>query len=283
MKFPRAMFDGGEPGAPAPAPGAPPAPAWYAGLDAVTIGTLQTKGWDKMEPAAAVAAAVTAHREAEGFIGIPKDQLLRMPKDAADEATASVMWARLGKPADAAGYKFEGVKFADGSDLDQSFADTMRTAALAANLPASAADRMTAAVVKYLDDSSSADGAEKAASLAAAQTALKANWGANFEANMFVAKSTAAKLGATPEQVTALEGVLGYDKVMELFRTIGTKIGEDKFVQNLNPAIPGVMSVEQATARKAELMRDSAWAARYLAGGAPEAREMAALIALIHS
>ena len=38
---------------------------------------------------------------------------------------------------------------------------------------------------------------------------------------------------------------------------------------------------ERIKARKAELMADTAWAKRYLNGGAPENREMTALLTLI--
>ena len=96
----------------------------------------------------------------------------------------------------------------------------------------------------------------------------------------FVAKQAAAKLGVTPEQVAALEQTVGYAKVMEMFRDIGTKIGEAKFVSSTGPT-GGIMTREQAVAKRAELMGDTNWAKRYLDGGAPEAREMNALLVLI--
>ncbi len=43
------------------------------------------------------------------------------------------------------------------------------------------------------------------------------------------------------------------------------------------------MTKDQAVARKADLMKDTAWTQRYLAGGVPEGREMEALTRLIVS
>jgi hypothetical protein len=99
---------------------------------------------------------------------------------------------------------------------------------------------------------------------------------------MFVAKRAATALGVTPEAVAALEGVVGYKAVMELFRNVGSKIGEDKFVQSITPGgAPGVMTKEQAVERKAALMADQVWTKAYLAGDAAKAAEMLALNTMI--
>ena len=136
-------------------------------------------------------------------------------------------------------------------------------------------------IAKFNAGQAAAQAVETEAALIAAKERLAANWGANAEANLFVAKQAAAKLGVTPEAVAALEKVVGYDQVMSLFHNIGTKIGEDKFVQNPNPAIPGVMSREQAVAQRAELMNDSTFTKRYLDGEAAAFRQMTALNTLI--
>lgn len=256
---------------------------WYKGADAEVIGHMQTRGWDQ-KPANEVAfEAIKAHRAAEKFIGVPADQIARIPKEASDEAGWKNLWTRLGAPADPAGYDFTTVKKADGTPMDDALAAHLRATATELHLPAASAAQLAASLVKYNEKQATDKAAETSASLATAQLALKTNWGANFEANMFVAKQTAAKLGATPEAVAALEGQLGYDKVMELFRTIGTKIGEDKFVNNLNPDVPGVMTREQAAARMTELKNDTEWAKKYLAGGSAENRQLQALIAIVNA
>lgn len=263
---------------PTPAPGNP----WYHGADAETVGHIQTKGWHTLTPDKAALAAVTAHREAERFIGVPANQLIRLPTDAADEAGWKTVYAKMGVPTDATGYKFDGLKFADGSDLTPAFADTMRNAAVKFHLTPDAATGLTAEVMKFIESTEASDASETAAKIAEQTAALKANWGPNYEANLFVARQAAQALGVNAELLNTLEGALGGDKVMEMFRSIGARIGEDRFVTGSNPAgSGGVMTKEQAVARKAELMKDAVWVKSYLSGDAQRGREMMALNTII--
>lgn len=254
---------------------------WYTGHDAELIGHYQNKGWDKLTPGEAAKAAATAHREAERFVGVPANQLARIPKDATDEAGWNALRTQLGRPGAATDYKFDGVKFSDGSDLDQGFADTFRTLAFQSGLSQADAERVAGGFVKFLEGQSASELAESTARLSEDRAALKQNWGANYEANMLVARNTAAKLGVAPEAVNALEGQIGYKGVMDMFQKIGSQIGEDKFVSSLSPGSPGTMSRDQAVAQKAELMHDTAWVTRYLAGDREAGRQMTALNTII--
>jgi hypothetical protein len=263
-----------------PPPAAAGAP-WHQGkVDAEILGHLQNRGWHD-KPADVVALeAIRAHREAERLIGAPANEMLRMPKPT-DEVGTKAFWGRLGAPDTKEGYDLSGVKFADGTALDAGFVDQLRTAADQFHLPKDAAAHMAQSFVKFMEGADAAEAAETAAALVNEKAALAKNWGANFEANKFVAQSAARALGIDPETVAALESQVGYSKVMEMFRNIGSKIGEDKFVSGGVGASNGVMTREQAVSRKADLMKDSAWVDRYMKGGTAEGREMQALITLI--
>jgi len=254
---------------------------WYKGVAPEVIGHLEARGWNTKTPSEVAVEAVKAHFEAQKFIGAPPDQVVRMPKDAADEAGWTALRARLGVPADATGYKFDDIKRADGSALAADQAAFLAQTALAAHLPPDAALEVAKAFTKFQDDAASRQVADRTAAITTAKEALKSNWGPNHEANLFVAKQAAAALGVTQDQVDALESQIGYDKVMEMFRSIGTKIGEDKFVQNLNPNAAGVMTREQALSKKQELMNDSVWTKAYLDGDSVKVREMTALNTII--
>jgi hypothetical protein len=268
---------------PTPAPDPAPAPAaWHAGLSPELVGHAQNRGWADKTPAEVAAAAVQAHYEAQKHLGVPPEQIVRWPKDAADEAGWKAVYARLGVPADPAGYDFTGIKVGE-TDLDPKLVETLRSAALATHLPPEAAKSVATALAKYQLDTQASDAAEKAAKLVEAKAALAANWGKNAEANLFVAKNTAAKLGVTPEQVAELENLVGYDKVMEMFRSIGEKTGEATFVQGQGGGGGNVMTAEQALARKDELKNDSAWVAKYLAGDQEAKRQMEAVERIIWS
>jgi hypothetical protein len=183
-------------------------------------------------------------------------------------------------PADAKDYDFSGVKFSDGTELDAAFTDKMRSAFADARVPKDRAPTVTKAVVEYLEEADKAETTERTAKIDAEKAELKKNWGPNYDLNKLRAMEGAKRLGITAEAITALEGQVGYSAVMEAMRKIGAGTSEDAFIEgkgsNSNP-----MTQQGAMARKAELMADKDWAARYLKGGAAEKREMYALDAMI--
>jgi hypothetical protein len=257
---------------------------WYqgvAGIDSELIGHFVNKGWDKLTAAEAAAHAAKAHRDAEKFVGAPANELMRLPKDASDEAGWKNIWKKLGTPDKSDDYDFSGIKRSDGTALDDAFAKQMKDEAFKLNLPKDTAAKMTEQFVKYQDNVRAAESAEQAAKLTEERQALQKNWGANFEANKFTAQRAAQALGVDPETVGLLEKHVGYSKVMDMFLNIGSKIGEDKFVSSGGNSSNGVMTRDQAIARKGELMADKAWTKSYLDGDAAKKREMLALNTLI--
>lgn len=252
---------------------------WYEPLDADTKGYLTTKGLDKKTAVEAFAEAAKSHREAEKFVGAPANEMVRLPKEANAPEWEGVH-QRLGKPKDKAEYDFATVKRAGDVALDAAFVDAMKDAAFAANMTKDAATRFVADVVKTQDAVTAASDALKADKLTAEKTELKKNWGANEAANLVIARSAAAALGVPPEGVAALEGIIGYAKVMEMFRDIGTKIGEDRFV-TAGGQKGNVMTRDQAVSQKNAHKNDKAWVTRFLAGGVEEKRTMDALDRII--
>lgn len=269
----------------APPPGtdtaAPPAAsAWMTGLDAELVGVAQTKGWHDKPADVAAREAIKSFREAEKYIGVPADRILRLPAEG-DAEGAKAFWQRLGAPADASGYTFEGLKFADGSDLDDGFVNHIRSTAAELNLPADKARRVAESFVKFLDQAEGSSTTETAAALQAETEALNKSWGANKEANLFVAKRAAQAAGVSDEEFQALQSTVGGSKMLEMFRFFGSKMGEDKFIDGQGRGPQGAATQEQAVAEKAALMRDQEWVKRYLAGGVEEIRKMTALNVLI--
>lgn len=265
---------------PATPPATPPAaPPWHQGLDAETIGHAQNKGWKLDDPKEAFAGAVKQARELERHFGVPADQLLKMPKAGAPPEDIKAFRIRLGMPDDPKGYDLSGVKHADGKELDTALADSLRAAAHNAGLPKDAAAEVAKAVVKHMDDKRTADAAVATSKLAEEKAKLQTDWGPKFQFNHLKAMEAAQRLG--PEYaaaVAALEGQVGYAKVMDLFRRIGISGGEDIFVERGTGGQAGqVTTREGAVARKADLMADKAWSARLLANDAAAVAEWKAL------
>lgn len=259
--------------------GGAPASWVPATADATLVGFVQSKGWDKLDPAAAAIAAVQSYQEAQKFIGQAPDRLAVLPKDASDTEAWTNLRSKLGVPADAKDYDFSGVKLADGNAPSEDVLSWARQTAHALNLPKDAAPEFVNAILKRELDTAAAKAADLSARADLEKAELAKNWGANMDANKFLARRGAEKLGLDPEMVDLIEGQAGYAKTMEAFRKVGELAGEARFVNS--DAGNGVMTREQAMSRKAELMNDKAWAASYLDGDAAKNREMMALNTLI--
>lgn len=264
-------------------PPTPPAKPWFEGIaDAETIGHWQNRGWHEKTAQEVAIEATKAHREAERLIGAPANQMLKLPSSLNDDVAMAPVWQRLGAPKDAKDYDFSSVKYKDGTPLKEDFVNFLRETSAKNFLTKDAATRVAQSLVAREENANTSQAADMTEALTKEHTALNANWGQNAAAYKVVARLGAEKLGFGPNEVDALEKVVGYAKIMEGLRKVGSLAGEDKFLGgpggNGNPTM---MTREQAVARKSELMSDTAWAGRYLAGGSPEVREMTALQTII--
>jgi hypothetical protein len=263
------------------------APAdWYSKIaDQGTRGYFENRGLHVKTIEEALLDTAKAHQEAQKLIGVPADQLVRVPKADAPEAEQQAYRARLGIPSDAKDYDFAAVKKADGTAPEQALVDRAREMAATLLLPKDKAPELLARLVKAEESTATETTAVKTAALEQERTALKANWGDNYAVNEVIAKQAGQALmeatGMKPEEITAatasIENAIGYAKTMELFRQIGIKTGEGRFVMNNNPANHGLMTQDGAAARLTELKQDTAFVKRYMEGDAAARREMDAL------
>ena len=285
------MSGTGDTGNPAPAGGT----HWFAGIAPEVAGFeagdkgktdmaayFTNRGYDKLDPNTAFAAAVKSYREAERMIGNDPASLLKMPKDAADAAGWSNFDTRVGVPLDPKGYDFSTLKFADGTPVDQNFIDAVAPALKQGHVNKDAAVGVVKAIIDHMEKEDSTAQQEAQRNLNTEREALKVNWGGNVDANMAIAKAAAKALNVDEKTVAALEKVAGYAKVMEMFRTIGTKIGEDKFVNNGGGGNGGLMSGDQAQSTLDDNMKDPAWAQRLDAGDANTVKEFNLLTTIIN-
>lgn len=252
-----------------------------ADTDAELLGHLSNKGWDKKTAAEAALDAAKSHRDAERLIGVPANEIVRLPK-VGDTAAWDGVYQRVnGAPKAATEYNFSTVKMTDGTELDAKFVDHLRATAFKNHMSPQAAIDFAKDVVANTEATEKANAIASQADIAREKDALFNNWGKNRDSFMVVAQRTAEVFGLTAESITALEGQVGYKAVMEGLLKIGQKIGEDKFITNQpGSGGKGALTKQGALARRKELMSDEAWAKRYDAGGmgSPEYREMADLI-----
>lgn len=88
--------------------------------------------------------------------------------------------------------------------------------------------------------------------------ALKKLWGKHFDFHLEIARGAVGEIGATPEQVTFLESVLGFTETMTLFLRLGALI--------------------QIKRRK----EDKKWVAKYLGGSEEHITELGAFMKIAY-
>jgi hypothetical protein len=240
---------------------------WYKDLDADTQAYITAKGLADKDPAAAFAEAAKGHRNAEQYIGIKPERLLRLPEDANPEAWKTV-YQRLGAADKPEGYDLSAVKSTAGAPLSPERIAEMQALFHANNVPVDMA-RGLAQALHERDAKADDTAAQAALQRQTEQMAqLRTSWGQNFDANTFVATQAMKAFGLGDEQILNLQKSAGN---MELWRQIGARIGEDKFVQGGGGGgKTGAMTKEEAQAEKTALMKDSEWVKRWSASGREE-------------
>lgn len=253
-----------------------PAP-WFEGADSDTLGYLQNRGWDKVDAKEAALGAIKAHREAEKHLGVPSNQIVRIPKDASDTQGWTDLRSKLGVPADEKGYDFSAVKFKDGSTVDAGFAETLGKALLEANVSKERAAGVAQNLVKFMESNDEAALAETTAKLVQEKQTLAANWGNHFQANMILAQRAFSALGGegkAGEIIAVLEKQVGYAAVMDFMRGIGMNMKEDPFVTSVMRSNgDGPMTADQARATLNDRMHDAQWCQKLEAGDMAARRE----------
>jgi hypothetical protein len=255
---------------------------WYGTPDADTATYITSRGLDKMDAKDAFLATVKAHQSAVKSMSYPEQERLRYKPD--DAQVMQDFYARLGVPKDINGYDFSDVKLTDGSELDQSFTDTLRKTAFDNRLTPAQTKQVASALVQWVEQQDKAELTETQTQINAERDALKRTWGNSYDANLLYARE-GAKLAFNGDTetamkvVAALEKTAGYSATMEHFRKVGMSLREPASTSGtsnwgINPS--GELSAEQAGARKAELMADKAWVQRWYTNGVngPEAKEL---------
>lgn len=255
---------------------------WHQGLEPEVLGHIENRGLKLDDPKLIVDNLAKAHREATAKLGVPADQILKLPKELSDEAAMKPIYNRLGVPNEPKDYDLSSVKLG-GKDLDPGLADTLRAALLKGAVPKDKAGAVASDIAKHLETQDAAKIKQAADDKAVQVNALKKNWGTDtqFKINEGLALQGATKMGLSQEQYNKITDAVGIDVAAELFRKIGAGTAEDTFVENGGGG--AATTVQGAQARLAELQANPEWAAKLISktGGAAEKAEFAKLMALV--
>ena len=86
----------------------PAAPSWTEGLAEDAQGYVENKGWSGPDQ------MLESYRNLEKAMGAPGESVLTLPKNAEDTEAWGVVYSRLGRPEDAAGYELSGPEVPEG-------------------------------------------------------------------------------------------------------------------------------------------------------------------------
>lgn len=254
--------DGGAGGAGGAGAGQGGATPWHSTFDADTKGWVENKGWHSLSADKALPEIISSYRNTEKYIGVPADQIIRLPKDG-DDAARSAVYDRLGRPKDAKDYQLklpEGVKPEGVESLKPIFhkhgLNSQQASGLLADLLAQEKVEETAQAAQY------------SAKVDAEAAALSKEWGVAEEKNVVVAKGAAKELGVSAEAIDALEKTIGHAATMKFFYNIGVKFGEDKFVGGDGGKFGNVKSPSAALSEMQTLRNDAAFVDKLTKGDA---------------
>lgn len=242
---------------------------WYSGFDTDTVGWLENRGLTKLDTNEALANAVKGFRNAEKYVGVPHEQLVRIPDmEKGDPVEMNQFFDKLGRPSDPKDYELsvpegQGTEFADWAK--GMFHEVGLSAAQGKQL----VDRWNA----YQAEAGEQSTQQYQESVTADDNALKSEWGQAYDLEMDAAKAGAKALGLQPAEIDALEKILGYGNLMKRMAVVGKKVGEDSFVSGSGNN-DGPMTPQAAQAQIALLRADTEWTTKYLNGNVQCKAEM---------
>ncbi|MFN3856545.1 MAG: hypothetical protein ACK4RV_02265 [Caulobacter sp.] len=257
----------GADGNPAPAdPKAVPGPNPFLDSfsDAETRAYIERKGFKDLNALGASFASL------ERRLFDDKQRVL-LPSGDDDAEGFDRVYAALGRPETPDGYGFGELQGSD-PEFAGKVAEWLHGAGVGKAKAAVLAEKWN----EYVSGRATAAATEKEQQAQADWTALKADWGAQFDANAEFFRRGATTYGVDADAMLAIEDALGTKRTVELFAAIGKAQADDTFVKpDAKPKF--AMTAEQAKARMDTLKKDTGWQTRWMNGGADEKAEWARL------
>ncbi len=247
---------------------------WYEGLDEPILQHVQAKKWDTLDAPSAAKAIAQAHLAAQRFIGVPAEQIVRLPKGVDDPNFPDVYKriSEMGAPKDASGYSFAGVE-----GITEEDAKFVSELAAELKLPVNSAASVAQKLVSRQASVASANAERTAVSTAAEQAVLRQTWGANYDLNDFRVNRVAEQLGWDKSVIDTLHATVGGTKVLNGLLSLASKMSEATFLKGETSTNSATMSKQEAAEAKDIWMKDEARVKKYLNGDMDERKYITGL------
>lgn len=254
-----------------PAPTAPPevsAPKWLEGADETTIGYVQNKGWNDPKQ------VLDGYRNLEKLLGADKaNNAVIIPKGDADPKEWAAVYDRLGRPSAPDGYKVEVPPGGDANIQAQVLAKFHEL-----GLTKQQGETLATWYNGLGKQAQEAQEAQRAAQFQQEDQAVRMEWGQAYTQNLAQAQNAARGLGLDAGTIDKLSEALGHKGTMNLLQSIGSRMGEDKFISGDNgTGFSNALTPGQAKAQIQSLMADKEFSGKYLTGDAAAKAKMESL------
>ena len=204
----------------------------------------------------------------ERLVGVPAEQIIKLPKADADAKEWDAVHAKLGRPATPDEYKLEVPTGADDT-YAKHIAKVMHENGLSAKQAQAVAKGQAEFVATEITRQAEAD----ATAQAAEKVALTKEWGAAYDKNLQVARAAAKTFGLTTEVIDSLEDAMGLKATMTLLHTLGSRLGEDAF-EGGSGHLSSALSPAEAKARITGLKNDAGFRQKLINGDVTAKKEM---------
>jgi hypothetical protein len=239
--------------------------SWTTGFDEDTLGYVKNKGWN--DPS----ELLTSYRNLEKFQGGSKN-LIEVPGEDASEDVISNFYDQLGRPGSPEEY---GIELPDGGDAE--LLNWFQEMSHRHGLSSKQAQQI---FQDYQEMSSTRiEAMENDFKLQSEQAIedLKREWGRDYESNLNAGRLAAQGLGYDEQSLSELETKMGTAEMLNLFSKIGSRMGEDTFVDGNTDNGFGT-SPAQAQAKINELKNDAQFMQRYMSGDKAATQKMKELM-----
>lgn len=270
------VLSGGNEGgneAPVPASG-----GWVESFDDDSKSWISGMGLDKLSEREALSKVLPMYRGAEQKLGVPAEQLLRLPgKDAKPEDWRSV-WVKLGAPD-----KPEGYEIAPPEGQGDEFSKVATSWFHEIGVPKGQAQALASKWNDYVAQQQTAQDAQFQSQADKDIAALREEWkGDEYNKNVALAQKVRRASGLSDEEALKVERALGLRRSAVVFSALGKSLGEHRFIGAGEGSQSFAMTPESAGARLAELRKDGAWMSKYLSGDADKMAEYTRLMQIAH-
>lgn len=223
-----------------------------------TVADEGVRGWVMAKGFKDPAALAQTALNQEKLLGVPADQIVRLPKDDNPDAWRAVH-ERLGMPKTAAEYNLP-VPEGDKGEFAKVAADWMHKHGVSGKQARGIAEEWNA----FQAEQTKAQTEQLQARDTEQIGKLRAEWGSQFDANTALVDKAATAFGMSTEALTALKQAMGPGEAMKFMHSIGSKLGvEGEFVGGEGKGGSTFSTPAAAQARIAQLQNDKAFAQRF--------------------